>query len=206
MKKKIVLALLVMSMGAMSVTGCGSASGTDEQTTSQKEESSVISEDADAAENTDGSSDTDEEQVEISGDVDTSGNAAAAEDTAASDETDVTGNGGDSTDDPAKDRENELNNFFLGEHVRSSDESSLTITDRGDDTFDIAINITRLCSMENGTGTFDDHKMYFTIEDPSGEEMSGMIYLDGDTNLVVKITDSTWELLPTDEVLDGFGK
>lgn len=204
MKKKIVLALLVMSMGTMSVTGCGSASGTDEQTTSQKEESSVISEDADAAENTDGSNDTDEEQVEISGDVDTSG--SAAEDTAASDDTDVTGNGGDSTDDPAKDRENELNNFFLGEHVRSSDESSLTITDRGDGTFDIAINITRLCSMENGTGTFDDHKMYFTIEDPNGEEMSGMIYLDGDTNLAVKITDSTWELLPTDEVLDGFGK
>ena len=48
--------------------------------------------------------------------------------------------------------------------------------------------------------------MYFEVTDPAEGTMKGMIYLDSDTSLCVKITDSTWDLLPTDEVIDGFGK
>lgn len=113
---------------------------------------------------------------------------------------------GDVTDDPDGDRENELNEYFLGEHTRSSDESVLTISDNGDGTFGIDLSITRLCSLENGVGTFEDHKMAFTIQDPSENELSGEIYRDSDNSLTVKITDSTWTYLPNDEILDGFGK
>ena len=113
---------------------------------------------------------------------------------------------GEATDDPEADRANELNNYFLGEHKRSSDESVLTISENEDGIFDVDLSITRLCSLENGVGTFEDHKMTFTVEDPSENEMTGVIYLDSDNSLTVRITDSTWELLPTDEVLEGFGK
>ncbi len=112
----------------------------------------------------------------------------------------------DATDDPAADRENELKDYFLGEHKRSDDGSSLVITGNGDDTFRVDLSITRLCSLENGTGSFAEHKMTFTAEDPNGNAISGVIYRDSDNSLVVKITDSTWDYLPSGEVLDGFGK
>lgn len=46
--------------------------------------------------------------------------------------------------------------------------------------------------------------MTFEVEDPNKNKLSGTIYRDSDDSLTVKITDSTWELLPSDEVLDGF--
>ncbi len=113
---------------------------------------------------------------------------------------------GDATDDAVADREFELTNYFLGEHVRSYDSSSLTISENADGTFDVNIDIIRLCSLENGVGTFKDHKMYFDVTDPSGNTLSGMIYRDSDNSLCVKITDSTWDYLPNDDILDGFGK
>lgn len=113
---------------------------------------------------------------------------------------------GEATDDPEQDQENELNQYFLGEHERSDDGSRLTITDNQDGTYNIALSITRLCDMENGVGTFADHKMTFEIEDPSGEKMTAMIYLDSDSSLAIKILDSTWTYLQTGDVIDGFGK
>lgn len=113
---------------------------------------------------------------------------------------------GDATDDSDADSESELNDYFLGEHKRSYDESVLTISENEDGTFGINLTITRLCNLENGIGTFADHKMTFVVQDPSENEMSGVIYCDSDNSLIVQITDSTWELLPTGETLDGFGK
>ena len=113
---------------------------------------------------------------------------------------------GEATDDAFADREAELNNYFLGEHKRSDDESYLTISENSDGTFKVDILITRLANLENGTGTFEDHKMNFVVKDPNDNDLSGMIYLDSDNSLCVKITDSTWDLLPNDEVLTGFGK
>lgn len=113
---------------------------------------------------------------------------------------------GEATDDPEGDRQTELNDAFLGTHERSDDGSTLTIADNGDGTFKIDLSITRLCSLEDGVGTFDDHKMTFVADDPNGNELSGMIYRDSDNSLTVKITDSTWTYLSNDEVLDGFGR
>ncbi len=113
---------------------------------------------------------------------------------------------GDVSGDPDVDQESELNDFFLGEHKRSSDDSVLTISANEDGTFAVNLNITRLCTLENAVATFEDHKMTFEADDPSGNKLSGVIYRDSDDSLTVKITDSTWDFLPNDEVLDGFGK
>ncbi len=113
---------------------------------------------------------------------------------------------GESTDDPAGDRANELKEYFVGKHEKSYDGSTLTITDNGDDTFDINVDIFRLCSIENAVGTFEDHKMYFNAVDPNGNKMAGVIYRDNDNSLTVKITDSSWDLLPPDELIEGFDK
>lgn len=113
---------------------------------------------------------------------------------------------GEATDDAAADRENELNDYFLGERKSSYDDSTLKISDNNDGTFRVDISITRLCDLENGTGTFDDHKMYFVAEDPNGGEISGMIYRDNDNSLTIKITDSSWELINVGDTFESFEK
>jgi len=113
---------------------------------------------------------------------------------------------GDTAGDPDAERTEEINAYFLGEHIRNDDDSTLNIAENEDGTFVVDISIFRLCSLENGIGTFADHKMSFTVEDPNGNPMSGVIYRDSDDSLSIRITDSTWELLPNDEVIDGFGK
>lgn len=113
---------------------------------------------------------------------------------------------GEVTDNPEKDREEELKVYFLGEHVRSEDESSVSIKEKSDGTFGVDIRIIKLCLLEDGVGTFDEHVMSFVVKDPSGNDMAGRIYRDSDNSLVVEITDSTWEYLLTGERLTGFGK
>jgi len=112
----------------------------------------------------------------------------------------------DAAGDPDAERAEEINTYFLGEHIRSYDESVLNIAENEDGTFAVDISIVRLCSLENGVGTFENHKILFTVDDPNGNPMTGVIYRDSDNSLSVRITDSTWELLPSDEVIDGFGK
>lgn len=111
----------------------------------------------------------------------------------------------DATDDPEQDRARELADF-VGEHKRSDDGSTLVLTDNEDGTFTVEISIIRLCNLENGVGTFEDHKMNFVIDDPNGNKMSGVIYRDSDNSLTIKITNSTWTYLQNDDVLEGFGK
>jgi len=113
---------------------------------------------------------------------------------------------GDATNDPEADRENELKVYFLGEHRKSADESTVTITSNSDGTFGVDINIVRLCRLEGGVGSFENHKMTFEAEDPNGNRITGVIYRDTDNSLTLEITDSTWTYLPNGEVIDGFGK
>ena len=113
---------------------------------------------------------------------------------------------GESIEDAKADADEEAESYFLGEYTRSEDGSTLTITKNEDDTFTVSMNITRLCNLEGGIGTFTNHKISFEIDDPSEGKLSGEIYRDEDNNLTVKITDSEWSLLPTDEVLEGFEK
>ncbi len=113
---------------------------------------------------------------------------------------------GDSTDDPEGDKVKELNDYFLGEHVSSYDGSTLSIKDNNDGTYGIHISLFRLCDLEDGVGRFEDHKMYFDIKDPNEENMSGVIYRDSDNSLVVKITDSKWDLISNDDTFEHFEK
>ncbi len=112
---------------------------------------------------------------------------------------------GDATGDAEGDSAAELEDF-LGEHTRSYDESTLTVAENSDGTLKVDLSVTRLCSMENGVGTFNDHKITFETEDPGEGKLTGVIYKDSDNSLTVEITDSTWEYLPNGEVLNGFGK
>ena len=111
---------------------------------------------------------------------------------------------GESTDDAEADAANELQTYFIGQHTSSNDGSELDITDNGDGTYKVDIDIFRLCTLENGVGTFADHKMTFEVNDPNENPMKGEIYLDSDNSLCIKITDSTWNYLPNDEVIEGF--
>ncbi len=113
---------------------------------------------------------------------------------------------GEATDDPEGDRVEELTNYFIGEFTSSYDGSTLSIAQNDDGTFAVNVDIFRLCSLEDGIGTFEDHKMSFTANDPNGNKLSGMIYRDNDNSLVVKITDSTWDYLPNGETFEGFVK
>lgn len=113
---------------------------------------------------------------------------------------------GEATGDAEADSESELKDYFIGEHKRSYDSSILVLADNNDGTFAVTINVIGLCNLENGVGTFEDHKMSFEIDDPNGNKMSGVIYRDSDNTLTVKITDSTWTYLKNGDVLEGFGK
>ncbi|MBQ7625381.1 MAG: hypothetical protein IJS65_08930 [Clostridia bacterium] len=113
---------------------------------------------------------------------------------------------GESAGDADAEKAEELETYFLGEHSRKEDGSTLTITEKEDGTFKVDISIVRLCNLEDGEGTFEDHKMSFSVTDPAGNAMGGVIYRDSDNTLTVKITVSFWDLLPSGEVLEGFAK
>lgn len=126
----------------------------------------------------------------------------------------ITGNTQDSqssqtsekTQDSQKAQSTESSDTFSGEYTRAYDGSTLTITEKKDGTYSIDINITKLCSMENGTGTFSDGKMSFVIQDPSENDLSGVISKNSDGSLSMKITDSTWGYIENGEVFDDFTK
>ena len=113
---------------------------------------------------------------------------------------------GDTTDDPERDAKEEIENYYIGNHTRSDDGSELTIEKTGDWKFKVDLSIFRLCYLEGGVGTYDSHKINVQFDDPNGNKMSAVIYRDGDNNLAVRITDSSWDYLPNGEILDGFGK
>lgn len=185
MKKKTFTILIMLTMSMGFIGGCSSKSeqGEKDNVKNQKEQSVLANGDENAISE-------ESENVEIEN---------------PHTETDKQGIM-DATDNPEVDPKNEIHGYFLGEHIKSYDESTLNISDNKDGTFRIDISITRLCSLENGVGTFDDHKMTFSVEDPNGENMVGMIYRDSDNSLVVEITDSVWNYLPNGEIIDGFGK
>lgn len=96
--------------------------------------------------------------------------------------------------------------YFLGTHVRSYDESDFTVEACDDGTYSVYVSIVRLCSLENGVGTYEDGKMQFTAIDPSEQPIKGCIYVVEDGSFTIEITDSTWTYLPNGDLLEGFGK
>ena len=111
---------------------------------------------------------------------------------------------GDSYGDEELETQAEIQDYFLGEHTRDEDGSTLLIEANEDGTYKVNLSVIRLCSLEDGVGTLKDHKMTFTVDDPNGNPMTGIIYRDGENHLTVEFTDSTWDYLPNGEQLTGF--
>ena len=105
--------------------------------------------------------------------------------------------------DPDADAQAEIEEYFLGSFMTENEEVDLTISDNGDGTYGVRFGIFRLCSMDEGVGTYDEHKISFTTIDPSGEPMEGVIYRDSENSLTLKITNSTWSYIESDTEYPG---
>lgn len=92
---------------------------------------------------------------------------------------------GDVTDDAAADRENELNEYFLGNFTSDYDGSTLSIAANSDDTFTVQMSLFRSMDVEDTEAVFDNHKIFFKSADSDTE---GMIYRDSDNSLTVMIS------------------
>lgn len=101
------------------------------------------------------------------------------------------------------DAQAEIEEYFLGSFMTENEEVDLTISDNGDGTYGVRFGIFRLCSMDEGVGTYDEHKISFTTIDPSGEPMEGVIYRDSENSLTLKITNSTWGYIESDTEYPG---
>ena len=100
----------------------------------------------------------------------------------------------------------DANEYFVGNFTNADQGFNLEISDNEDGTYKINIDIVRLCSMEDGVGTFEDNKIVFSIVDPSGNPMDGIIYRDSDNSLTVNITNSTWDDIQNNAVYSGLNK
>ncbi len=80
---------------------------------------------------------------------------------------------------------------FIGEYVDDNKDPSLEIAKRSDGKFDIQISIFRLCSLDDGIGELQEDKIVFSVTDPNGNPMEGVITRDGD-KAVVEFTKTTW--------------
>lgn len=64
-------------------------------------------------------------------------------------------------------------------------EPSLVIQKNDDGTYEIQIGIYRLAYMEDGVGNITEHGMEFTATAPNGNQVNGIITLEGDIATVV---------------------
>jgi len=85
---------------------------------------------------------------------------------------------------------------YIGEYLDADyKEPCLKIAKGGDGKYLVQIAIIRLTSLDDGIGELTAEGMRFTATDASGNPISGMITVKGDT-AVVTFTDSTWSYLP----------
>lgn len=80
---------------------------------------------------------------------------------------------------------------FIGEYVDDNKDPSLEISKRSDGKFDVQISIFRLCTLDDGIGELQEDKIVFSVTDPNGNPMEGVITRDGD-KAVVEFTKTTW--------------
>ncbi len=191
MKKKLVLSLMVLGLCSAMVFGCGSAS--DEEGASedlQVEEVIVpqITETEEASETEGAASESESDSTEAAGTANQQ-ETEAATDTAG--QTEAT----EASESSAQDSGNASTGSFEGMHTSSYDGSTLTITNNGDGTYKVDIELFRLCSLENGVGTLEGDQMTFVVDDPNGEKLTGAITRDSNNVFTVTITESSWPLL-----------
>ena len=89
----------------------------------------------------------------------------------------------------------EKNPDYVGTYLdEDNHEPNLFISQRTDGSYDVNIGIFRLTSLDDGVGTLGSDGLRFTATDASGNPISGIITINGDTACVT-FTASTWALL-----------
>lgn len=80
---------------------------------------------------------------------------------------------------------------------------TVTLTDKGQGQFDAEISIFRLAQFE-GHGSIMDGAMELELTDPNGGTMYGIFYPADSGTFILKITQSSWNLLPAETCFEGF--
>ncbi len=191
MKKKLVLSLMVLGLCSAMVFGCGSVSDEESASEELQVEEVIVPQITETEENSE--SDSTEaagtaNQQETEAATDTAGQPEATE----------------TSESSTQDTGNASAGSFVGEHISSYDGSTLTISDNGDGTYKVDIELFRLCSLENGVGTLEGDQMTFVVDDPNGEKLTGAITRDSNNVFTVTITESSWSLLANGDSFTDF--
>ena len=182
MKKKLVLSLMVLGLCSAMVFGCGSVSDEESASEELQVEEVIVPQISEAEENSESDS------TEAAG-------AANQQETEAATDTAGQPEATETSESSTQDTGNASAGSFVGKHISSYDGSALTISDNGDGTYKVDIELYRLYSFENGVGTLEGDQMTFVVDDPNGEKLTGEITRDSNNVFTVTITESSWSLL-----------
>ena len=191
MKKKLVLSLMVLGLCSAMVFGCGSVSDEESASEELQVEEVIVPQITETEENSESDS------TEAAG-------AANQQETEAATDTAGQPEATETSESSTQDTGNASAGSFVGEHISSYDGSTLTISDNGDGTYKVDIELYRLYSFENGVGTLEGDQMTFVVDDPNGEKLTGEITRDSNNVFTVTITESSWSLLANGDSFTDF--
>lgn len=90
--------------------------------------------------------------------------------------------------------------IYVGEYVDVDDnESYLIINQNNDGSYYIHISRSRLANLDEGTGILTDNGVEFSVMDPAGNTMKGIISISGEM-ATVTFTDSSWTYIHSNEI------
>ena len=89
---------------------------------------------------------------------------------------------------------------YIGSFSAENNSVEFTLNEQGG--YNVVVGIYRLTTME-GKGNNMDGAVELELTDPNGGKMYGIFYPDGES-YTLKITQSTWELLPAETMFEGF--
>ena len=92
---------------------------------------------------------------------------------------------------------------YNGTYVNEN-QDTIVMKKRDDGNYDITVDIVRLCHME-GDGNNVDGAIEMGLTDPNNNPMYAVFFPDMGT-FVMRVTQSTWELLPSQTDITGFVK
>ena len=95
---------------------------------------------------------------------------------------------------PSNKESSEAKESFTGKFVSDDDGSSLTITARNDDRYNVVVGLFRLTSLDDGVGVDAEGGIDFTATDAAGEPIGGRITFAGDM-ATLTFVHSTWSLI-----------
>ena len=91
---------------------------------------------------------------------------------------------------------------YIGSFGADNNTVQFSLNEQGG--YDVVVGIYRLTTLE-GKGNIMDGAVELALIDPNGGEMYGIFYPDGES-YTLKITQSTWQLLPAETAFEGFVK